>query len=166
MMCSSALPASSRFALACHLIIGLVVNIHSFVDLVTIKKYSHFSPDLNRLESGWSSSMGHLIVSPSSPPPPYPPTPPPSPWPALTTLRTPTKFRLLYRRLCDAVLFRSPCIFEGALACQLILGLVVNIPYVRRFGHRINPSHFSPNLNRLRPGSSSTMSPPHRYSIF
>ena len=162
MMCSSALPASSRFALACHLIIGLVVNIHSFVDLVTIKKSSHFSPYLNRLESGWSSSMGHLIVSPSSPPPPYPPTPPPSPWPALTTLRTPTKFRLLYRRLCDAVLFRSPCIFDRTLACYLILGLVVNMLHIHRFGHRKNPSHFSSNLNRLVSGSSSTISPPHR----
>ena len=159
-------PCILEGAIARHPIIGFVVNIQYIRRYGHRKNPSHFSRDVNRLESGWSSSMGHLIVSPSSPPPPYPPTPPPSPWPALTTLRTPTKFRLLYRRLCDAVLFRSPCIFEGALACQLILGLVVNIPYVRRFGHRINPSHFSPNLNRLRPGSSSTMSPPHRYSIF
>ena len=42
----------------------------------------------------------------------HPTTPPPWRWPALFTLRTPTKFQLVWRRLCDDVLFRSSCLFE------------------------------------------------------
>ena len=46
----------------------------------------------------------------------HPPTPPPCRWPAPITLRTPTKFQLVWCRLCDVVLFRSSCLFERTLA--------------------------------------------------
>ena len=64
------------------------------------------------------------------------------------------------------MLVRSPCIFEGALACHPIIGLVVNIQYIRRFGHRKLPSYFSPDVNRLESGWSLTIDPPHREFIF
>ena len=40
------------------------------------------------------------------------PTSPPCRWSALITLRFLTKFKLVWRRLCDVVLFRSSCLFE------------------------------------------------------
>ena len=48
-----------------------------------------------------------LVVSPSSLSPSHPPTPPPSRWPALTTLPPITKFQLVWRRLCEALLSSS-----------------------------------------------------------
>ena len=50
----------------------------------------------------------------------HPPTPPPSRWPALFTLRILAKFHLVWRRLCDVVLFPS-CLFEHTLTVVCVL---------------------------------------------
>ena len=44
-----------------------------------------------------------------------PPTPPPCRRRTLITLSTFTKFELVWRRLCDDVLFGSPCLFERTI---------------------------------------------------
>ena len=52
----------------------------------------------------------------------HPPTAPSCQWPALITLPTLAKFQLVWRRLCDAVLFRSSsCLFEHTLTAVCIL---------------------------------------------
>ena len=48
----------------------------------------------------------------------HPTTSPPRRWPPLITLRTPTKFQLVRRRLCDDVLFRSSCLFLRILCAN------------------------------------------------
>ena len=48
-----------------------------------------------------------LVVSPPSLSPSHPQTPPPSRWPALITLPPLTKFQLVWRRLCEALLSSS-----------------------------------------------------------
>ena len=45
----------------------------------------------------------------------HPPTPPLCRWPVLITLPTLAKFQLVWRRLCDVLLFRSSCSFERTL---------------------------------------------------
>ena len=59
----------------------------------------------------------------------HPPTPPPCRWPAHITLPTLAKFQLVWRRLCDVVLFRS-CLFEYTLAavCTLPESISLAIP--------------------------------------
>ena len=46
----------------------------------------------------------------------HPPTPPPCRWPLLITLPTLAKFQLVWRRLCDVVLFRSSCLLGYTLS--------------------------------------------------
>ena len=48
------------------------------------------------------------------------PTPPPSRWPAFITLHHLTKFQLVWRRLCDVVLFLS-CLFEHTLTAVCVV---------------------------------------------
>ena len=51
----------------------------------------------------------------------HPPTPPSCRWPSLITLPTLAKFQLVWRRLCDVVLFRSSCLFEHTLTAVCAL---------------------------------------------
>ena len=50
-----------------------------------------------------------------------PPTPPPCRWQALITLPTLAKLQLVWRRLCDAVLFLSSCIVEHTLTAVCVI---------------------------------------------
>ena len=96
----------------------------------------------------------------------HPPTPPPCRWPAFITLRTPTKFQLVWRRLYD-VLFRSSCLLERTLCAYPRIGLVVlaNIMCIRRFCDHTNVLHtFDQTCIVLKSGSSSTTGPPDRWS--
>ena len=90
----------------------------------------------------------------------YPPTPPPCRWQLLITLRTLTKFQLVWHHLCDFVLARSSCLFERTLTavCALqSIGLVVNQIYTRRFGDHVNVLHiFDQTCIVLKSGWSST----------
>ena len=50
-----------------------------------------------------------------------PPTSPRCRWPALIIFPTLAKFQLVWRRLCDVVLFRSSCLFEHTLTAVCAL---------------------------------------------
>ena len=90
-----------------------------------------------------------------------PPTPPPCRWPALITLRTSTKFQLVWRRLCDGVLFRSSCFFQRTLCATRGSGWVVNMICIRRFCDHVNVLNiFDRTCIVLKSGSSSMMDPP------
>ena len=91
----------------------------------------------------------------------HPSTPPPCRWPALITLRTPTKFQLVWRRLCDDVLLGSSCLFERTLCATRGSEWVVNIIYIRRFCDHINVfPFFDQTCIVLKSGSSSIMDAP------
>ena len=72
----------------------------------------------------------------------HPPTSPPCRWPALITLLTLTKFQLVWRRLCDVVLFHSSCLSEHTLTAVCALtechSLIVNISYIQTFCEHLN----------------------------
>ena len=60
------------------------------------------------------SSEPTMLISQTTPNE-HPSTLLPSRWPAFITLPALAKFQLVWRRLCDAVLFRSSCLFEHTL---------------------------------------------------
>ena len=60
------------------------------------------------------SSEPTMLISQTTPDE-HPRTPPPWRWPTFITFPTLTTFRLVSRRLCNAVLFRSSCLFEHTL---------------------------------------------------
>ena len=110
--------------------------------------------------------MGPPIVSPPLSPS-HPPTPPPCRSPALITLRTPTQFQLVLRRLCDYV-----CAVPLALPlrahplCYPRIGLVVNIIFIRQFCDHVNVLHIFDQKTCIvsKSGWSCTMGPPRRCS--
>ena len=61
-------------------------------------------------------TMWFLQTSPDE----HPPKSLPCGWRALITLRTPTTFQLVWCRLCDDVLLRSFCLFEGTLCASRV----------------------------------------------
>ena len=72
----------------------------------------------------------------------HPPTPLASRWPALITLPHLAKFQLVWRRLCDIVMFVPPA---SSLSTPLrpsvynaSISLIVNMIYIRTFGDHIH----------------------------
>ena len=51
----------------------------------------------------------------------HPPTPQPNRWPALTTLPNVASFQLVWRRVCDVVMFPSSYLFERTLTAVYAL---------------------------------------------
>ena len=82
-----------------------------------------FDPTCIVSRSGWNSTarMPRRIVSPLVLPDEQPPTPTPRRWPALIPLPTLAKFHLVWRRLCDVVLFPSSRLFEHTLTAVCVL---------------------------------------------
>ena len=71
---------------------------------------------------------------------------PPCRWPTLITL---TKFELVWRRLCDDVLFRSSCLLSApSVLPEDRIGR--NIICIRRLCDRIDISYFRPDLYRFK----------------
>ena len=94
----------------------------------------------------------------------HPPTPPPCRWPTLITLRTLTKFELVWRRLCDEVVFRSSCLFERTLCATrgsdwsyYKIHCLILCPYKC-------PSYFDQTCIVLKLGWRSTTGPPDLWS--
>ena len=113
-MCCSTPPACSSTPLrpSVHYpSISLVVNmmcIQTFCDRLNVH-YIFDQTGFYRFEVRLElyGANAHLVVSPPSLSPSHPPTPPPSRWPALTTLAPLAKSQLVWRRLCEALLFSS-----------------------------------------------------------
>ena len=79
----------------------------------------------------------------------HPQTPPPSRWPARITSPHHANFQLVWRSLCDAVLFSS-CFFEHTLTAGRVLpggiSLVVNTRCIRIFCDHLNILYIRPDL--------------------
>ena len=71
----------------------------------------------------------------------HPPTPPPSQWPDLITLPHLAEFQIVWRCLCDAVLFAS-CLFEHTLT-------VVCVQREYQSGRKYNVRTFGDHQNVL-----------------
>ena len=99
----------------------------------------------------------------------HPLTPPPYRWPALDTLRTITKFQLVWHHLCDVGLFRSSCLFERTLTAVCALpeyrsGRNYNAGALRRCECPPRPYSFpvclTPRRHRQADGQLSPLYPP------
>ena len=81
-----------------------------------------------------------MLFSQTTPDEP-PPAPPPCRRPALITLPTLAKFQLVWRRLCDVVLFPS-CLVEPTLTAICVLPHqyqpIVNVRYIQAFYDYLN----------------------------
>ena len=81
------------------------------------------------------------------------PTPPPCRWPALITLPTLAKFQIVWRRICDVVLFPSSCLVEHTLTAVCVLpsiSLIVNTKNIRAYCDHLNVRLFSTRLASFR----------------
>ena len=67
------------------------------------------------------SGSSEPTLFPPQMPEEHPPTPPPSRWPAIITLLTLATLRLVWRRLCDVVLFPSCLVEQGLLNAPLLI---------------------------------------------
>ena len=126
MLCCSPPPVCSstplRLSVYC-LSVGSVVNIsyvRTFCDHLNV--FNTFDPTCIVLKPGLISTarMPRLVRRPLVLPDEQPPTPSPRRWPALITLPTLAKFHLVWRRICDVVLFLS-CLFERTLSAVCLL---------------------------------------------
>ena len=88
-----------------------------------------------RLHSENSEPTINTLISQTTPDE-HPPMPPPCGTPALITLHTLANFQLVWRCLCDVVLFRSSCLFEHTLTAVCVLPedqSVVSIKCIYKF---------------------------------
>ena len=73
----------------------------------------------------------------------HPPTPQPNRWPALTTLPNVASFQLVWRRVCDVVMFRSSYLFERTLTAVYALPRVSVLSEYNVYSNILWPSKCS-----------------------
>ena len=132
MMCCSARPASSRAPSA---LPKPMASSHHFDPFAKFKLVwrriciCRFCNHLNVLildqtcivsKVGWRSTTGLLIFGPPLLSPAHPPTQPQSRWSALTTLPFFAKFKLVWRRLCEALRLSSSLAGHTHRRCRLV----------------------------------------------